>query len=108
MFEYTPIWLCICGCDSGNNGNHYTVNPWGRVQENPNSSEAFQYGNLIYYATASYSKKWGIGKVSYASTTTYPMGKRVANKYYWYSTSDLNQYNYKDYKYYWICLEYNQ
>ena len=106
MFEYTPIWLNICGRYDGVN---YTVNPWGRVNENPNSAEASQYGNLIYYATNSYSKKWGIGKVGYSSVTNYPLGKRVGNKYYWYcTTNDYDQYNLKDYTYYWICLEYNQ
>lgn len=106
MFEYTPIWLNICMKDTGNN---YDVNPWGRVAENINSPQANQYGNLIYYATTSYSKKWGIGLVDYRTSTIYPMGRRVNNTYYWYSTlSENSQYNNKDWTYYWICLEYNQ
>lgn len=105
MFEYTPIWLNICGTYSGNS---YTVNPWGRVAENYNSPVASQYGNLIYYATTSYSEKWGIGNIIYSSPSVYPLGKRKNNKYYWYALNESSQYNEKDYKYYWICLGYKE
>ena len=107
MFEYTPIWLNIC---VENDNIHNFVNAWGYIGSS-NSSSYNVTGNLIYCATTSYNDNWGIGKVNipYSGPNIYPFGKRVGNNYYWYNTINANyQYNIEKYKYYWICLEYNQ
>ena len=107
MFEYPPIWLSICVTET-----QYStfVNAWGY-----NYSNSFglydRTGNLVCYAQAKYSDKWGIGKVNvpYSGDNTYPFGKKINNTYYWYSSiSESAQFNDTNYTYYWICLEYNQ
>ena len=106
MFEYPPIWLNVCIEFDTIRNNLYG---WG--YDYASGTIGHYYGNLICYATTSYSDNWGVGDVSYPynGNNIYPFGKRINNEYYWYSTiSAKNQYNYKDYIYYWICLEYNQ